>query len=1257
MKVKIFILILILLNNCSIAPAQSIEKDWAWLKFAEKTNGTTSSVYENALFDFVLNNFKDTLMVLYYDSVATRLNAIIPQIEKNYGITSIEYESLIDVCSVVLTESAYKQVKIAKHRQLINFLKSLEKNYDQARENEYIFAVGLSDVYNYLGNSKKAIFWGRKRFDFVKKANRINDLAGAYCVLADLYVKYGKDELFDLFLNELINDIAISFKDKRIVINYLIDNCYEDLTDNNKTDIVTCLLKNKDNVLLNLQAICYQASQHRDYFIFDDIEESHFFQEFNVEDKFKYYTWNSNGFSVANNPQRAVNYLLKAINLAQANNRDDLNWHYHGSDATKKTHNWSWVAYYYENELSDRTKALLYSEKNLAAIKEYYGENSVNYYNELKLLANRYDLWHNDIEKVSLYDSIAVEVSRNVFGINSEEYITSLSNYIFCLRRQNNYSKALFLCNDYLSISDETNVYLHKIYNQAAMCCYHLGMDEDARTFYFKAIESADNKNDKNTYVLNLSSLLIDGNDDKQALYLIDKFLPNTNNPLGVYSFLNTKANILAIIDRDKAYKTFCDAEQYENYKEVQLLINRQITHYQDKAKVAPDLHLKFSSLQQALKIFDSNNIADSLIYAHIIADMADYYNVVLNIEKAVQLYSHAYDVYLRNSKEVSINFIDFCDRCIMFCLSNGYNPQMVSAAEQSLVRRKQMQGEMNLVYVLRKFQLLDTYSRYGCNIKADSLAEEIISDQLPQECVNERNYYLGLYEQYSRKDLKKASAYYENYLSSTDFSMAGTRIFGDLMDIYKTLGEFEKFDIIEDKLVSTWYQDVESKWYHITDLERQNFLQHLKGWQVNLALYACTPKSIENAANASLYCKGRLTQTTKAINEELSRLGKNLPDISVSQSNRTATMEEFDNAFRVSDHIISSQDSISRSIVYNDLSTKRLENIVNSNISRVKRTLLKGDACIDFINVDPTTIYAYIIKKDKPIELKRLTVTDDSTTLSHESLNDILLSIKGVKRVFFSPSETMSISPIELFFKSRLPNVEVHRVLSLSDIHKANSIVIKNALVVGNPRFNDELITKSSQSRGTVWRPLPGTKIEIDSISAMLRENRIRTLVYTENDATEAVIKDYNQKEIDLIHIATHGFFNSDDNESGLLFTGANRSLNGDITDNVDDGILTRDEIENLFFPNLKLIVLSACETGLGDSNIDGVWGLQRAFRIAGAQNMIVSLKKIDDDLTQAFMIDFYCNLTKGNSIYKSFWNAMDNADEDTQNSFILIE
>ena len=1070
-----------------------------------------------------------------------------------------------------------------------------------------------------------------------------------------MYITHHKNKDFEHFLNELFGDTEISHQTKRVIINRFLDTNYENLSDRNKSDIAKCLLGFDDIRFGDLKILCFEALKHGDYYIFDFIENSNNFSNFSVEDRFEYYEWNSTGFHIKNDTKRCVDYLLKAIRFAESNNRDDLNWHYHGNESTHKTHNWLWVAYYYENELFDKTNALLFYDKNIDAVRDYYGENSTIYYNELFTQAHRYGLWRNDIKKVAYYDSLAVQISQNVFGTNSKEYANSLTDYISCLRRQNQFRKALSLCDEYFSASDSTNVYLHIIYNQAAICYKSLGMNEEAIISFLKAIDKTDDRNTKSLYTLNLSPLLVDGNNVKAGLDFIEEYEPKTGNPIYLYSFFNTKANILSNIDRNKAYKVFCEAEQYETSKDVQLLVNRQITHYMDKAKVASDLHLRFSALQQALKIFDNNDTSDSLMYAHIIADMADYYNSVMDVEQATLLYKHASDVYIRNSKEISIDFLDFCDRALMFELSHGYDPQLVYAAEQSLAMRKQMQGDMNLIYILRKLQLLDTYSRFGYESRADSLAAEIMSDQLPQECVHERDYYLGLYEQYSRKDLKKAANYYENYLASPEPSIAGARIYGDLMDIYKELGEYGKFDNIENKYIATWYQDVESQWYHITDQERRNYLQLLKRWQISLANYACTQNSIENAANASLFCKGRLTQTTKAINEELSRLGKNKYITESLETHSPDTIIEVSD-IQISEHIISRQDSINRGIIYNDLSTKRLSNLVNSNVAQVKKNLLKGDVGIDFVNND-TTIYAYVIRKDNPVELNRLSMTTDYKTLTQESLKELSSTIKGAKRIFFSPSENMSVNPIETFFRTKFPNVEVHRVLSLGDIHKGNSIGIKNAVAIGNPRFNDELTTKIPQNRGNVWQPLPGTKIEIDSISNMLKRKSITIYSYTEKEATEAVVKEFNRKNIDLIHIATHGFFNSESNESGLLFTGANRTLNGEHNESTEDGILTCDEIEGLQFPNLKLLVLSACETGLGESNIDGVWGLQRAFRIAGAQNMIVSLKKVDDDLTQAFMISFYECLTSGKSIYKSFWEAMDKADEDTRNSFILIE
>ena len=450
---KILILVIFFLNNNCIVQAQSFEKDWQWLKFTEKTTGTASSVYENALLNLVANNLKDSLMVSYYDSIATRLNTIIPQIENKYGVTSMQYWNLIDACSFVLTESVHNHVRIKKRKQLICFLKSLETNYQRAGENKYIFIVGLSEVYRYLGNVDKAIYWAQKRYDYAPRRDNDIALSGAYSVLSELYVKYHKDADLAIMCNNLINDTIISQKEKRTIINNILNAAYNVLPISIKTDIVTDLLKSKETKFLDLKILCSLATENKDYYIFNMIENSQWFLGLNIEDKFDYYDWNSTFFSVYNNHQWCIDYLLKAIYHAQANNRDDLNWKYIGSKATEKTHNWALVAIHYEYYLSDKNNAIKYSQKNVAAIKDYYGENSIQYYKELKLLANKYDLWYNDIEKVSQYDSIVVEVSKQIFGIESEEYANSLASYVFCLRRQQQYDKALSLCTNYLLIA------------------------------------------------------------------------------------------------------------------------------------------------------------------------------------------------------------------------------------------------------------------------------------------------------------------------------------------------------------------------------------------------------------------------------------------------------------------------------------------------------------------------------------------------------------------------------------------------------------------------------------------------------------------------------------------------------------------------------------------------------------------------------------------------------------------------------------
>lgn len=156
----------------------------------------------------------------------------------------------------------------------------------------------------------------------------------------------------------------------------------------------------------------------------------------------------------------------------------------------------------------------------------------------------------------------------------------------------------------------------------------------------------------------------------------------------------------------------------------------------------------------------------------------------------------------------------------------------------------------------------------------------------------------------------------------------------------------------------------------------------------------------------------------------------------------------------------------------------------------------------------------------------------------------------------------------------------------------------------------------------------LPGTYDEVTNIRKLLpAEESIHVL--TAKNATETAVKKIQSPK--TLHFATHGYFGQDDQamlNTGIALSGLNTFYENPSVYRGDDGLLTSYEIQGLNLTGTDLVVLSACETGLGNAVTgEGVFGLQRAFRIAGAETLIMSLWKVDDRATQLLMTQFYKN------------------------------
>ena len=360
-----------------------------------------------------------------------------------------------------------------------------------------------------------------------------------------------------------------------------------------------------------------------------------------------------------------------------------------------------------------------------------------------------------------------------------------------------------------------------------------------------------------------------------------------------------------------------------------------------------------------------------------------------------------------------------------------------------------------------------------------------------------------------------------------------------------------------------------------------------------------------------------------------------------------------------------------------------------------VLSALNPGESAIEIIKTYPFSgddeFYDALILnygEDKPIRIKLCNSEDlikliqighlyDNTSDSffNSIINPIMSHVKG-KTVFISPDGLFSLVNFSSISNKKGDRVSDHwdirtciSTKSVCDKRNNNTQHYTSIALFGGLEFEPGNHGQNMSTYGNKERDverdgfsyLPASLNEVEAINTLALQLNVESHLYTGSKGTEDRFRALSNKDISIIHLATHGFYyNTEDpltnsylrlsgkkedalQRCGLLFTNGQKAwMEGIEAYDNTNGILLGSEIATLDLLNTDLVVLSACNTGLGEISCEGVSGLQMAFKRAGVKSILMTLGKVDDEATAFFMNQFYEKLFSGEDKHSAYESAI---------------
>lgn len=328
---------------------------------------------------------------------------------------------------------------------------------------------------------------------------------------------------------------------------------------------------------------------------------------------------------------------------------------------------------------------------------------------------------------------------------------------------------------------------------------------------------------------------------------------------------------------------------------------------------------------------------------------------------------------------------------------------------------------------------------------------------------------------------------------------------------------------------------------------------------------------------------------------------------------------------------------------------------------------------------MDPDVFYDYNIGDGSSTNRERLAATGTDTQKNRDRLyndedfcgelwnKDLVSKIGKVSKIYFAPDGYLQHMAIEYMDDVPFPDAEIFRLSSTRRLIDATKIKTDAALVVGGVKYNAHTATEGEGNDQTAYEYFAQSRTSFSELNASKGE--CDAILHERNNPKDNFLSGDNATENNFIQVcnqypllmlSTHGSFDearlpqgtdvkpalTDESLSHALlaFAGINTNTsNSEFDSNHRDGLLSAREIAATDMSNVDMAVLSACQTGLGYITSDGVFGIQRGFKNAGVDCLVVSLWEVDSKATRVLMTCFFKYLGENMTPHKALMKARD--------------